>query len=139
MQQHARTRVAHDFLNFYLHVWLVAVDKAFAAGAFLLLKWAFVKTHESVGFEFGAFGAKFPMGFVVCLAVDVHHVVDGFLFSGYAWVFGSGLLCFHLKPPRGRRIWFQYQISVYPNMCGISALFQRRKLSRQFVLENENQ
>jgi hypothetical protein len=67
------------------------VDKAFATGALFLLKRTLIQSHEGVGFKFGTFGANFPMSFVVCLAVDVDHAVDGFLFSGNAGMFGSCL------------------------------------------------
>jgi len=57
MQKHSWTRVAHDFSDFFFHVGAVAVNDAFAAGAFFLLEGAFVEAHKGVGFEFGAFGA----------------------------------------------------------------------------------
>jgi hypothetical protein len=51
------TRVPHNLSDFQFHVWFIAVDAAFAASGFLVLKRAFTQTHERVFFELLAFGA----------------------------------------------------------------------------------
>ncbi len=51
------TRVTRDFSDLQLHVWLVAVDDAFAAGGFFVLEGAFVEAHECIIFELLAFSA----------------------------------------------------------------------------------
>jgi len=57
MQQHSWTRIPHNDLDFFFHARAVAVDQTFAARAFFVLEWAFVKAQKSVFFEFFAFGA----------------------------------------------------------------------------------
>jgi len=71
------------------------VDEAFAAGAFFVLKGAFVEAQESVFFEFLAFGADFAVGAVVVFAVDFRHVGDGFLFAFHSFVLWVGRLRLH--------------------------------------------
>ena len=87
MQQHSWSRVPHDGFDFLLHVGAVAVDDAFAAGAFLILKRAFVQPQKSVLLKFPAFGAQFAVGAMVAFAVDACHVGDGFLFPFHSFVF----------------------------------------------------
>ncbi len=85
MKQHAWSRKPHDFFDFFLHVGAIAVNKAFAAGAFLLLEGTFVKPHVSIGKEVITFSAEFvAFGSMVCSAVYVNHVFDGSFFSGYS-------------------------------------------------------
>ena len=72
------------------------MDEAFAAGALLFLKRALFEAHESVGFEFGAFGAEFSVGAVVGFAVDVDHGVDGFFLPCYPRMLHFGLLACHV-------------------------------------------
>ena len=96
MQQHSWTRIPHDLPHFLFHVWFVAMDEAFAAGALLFLKRALFEAHESVGFEFGAFGAEFSVGAVVGFAVDMDHGVDGFFLPCYPWMLHFGLLACHV-------------------------------------------
>ena len=97
MQKHPGTRVTHDFFDFFFHVGAVAVDEAFAAGAFFVLKGAFVKAHKRVFLELPAFGAEFAVGAVVSFAVDFHHVVYGFLFTFHSFVFWVGRLRLHVS------------------------------------------
>ena len=97
MQKHSRTRVTHDLFDFFLHVGAVAVDEAFAACAFFVLKGAFVKTHERVLFEFFAFRAEFAVGSVMVFAVDFNHVADGFLFAFHSFMFWVGRMRLHVK------------------------------------------
>ncbi len=93
------------------------MDYAFAAGAFFLLKWAFVKAHERVFFKLGAFFAEFALGAVVVFAVNVHHVAYGFLFPFHAfmlWVWRLRLQANQLKMI-GQRL----HIRVYPKTYGL--------------------
>jgi hypothetical protein len=67
------------------------VDEAFSTGAFFLLVGAFVKAHFGVIHELFAFDAEFfAFCVMVILAVDVHHCVDGFLFSCYSGMLSQG-------------------------------------------------
>ncbi len=95
VEEHPWTRVTHDPFDFFFHVGAVAVNQAFAAGAFLVLKRALVKPHESVLLELLAFLAEFAVGSVVVFAVDVHHVAYGFLFTFHSFVFWVRRLRLH--------------------------------------------
>ncbi len=87
INQQARSRIAHDFAHFRFHIGFIAVDFAFAAGAFLVLEGAFVKALDGVVFELLAFGAELSVGYmVVPFAVDVNHVADGFLFTYHSFM-----------------------------------------------------
>lgn len=115
--KHSGSRVPHDFLHFLLHVWAVAVDEAFAAGAFLLLKRTLVQTHTRILHELGAFCAEFAVGSVVSFAVDVHHGFDGFLLTRY-----SGMFSGHFKIPFQLLLQKQAccaQIRLHPKPIGI--------------------
>lgn len=96
-QKHSWSRVTHDLFDFFLHVWSVTVDCAFSAGAFFVLKRAFVKPQKSVFFKLPAFGAELAFGFVVSFTVDVNHVAYGFLFTLHAFVFWVRRLGLHLE------------------------------------------
>ena len=95
VQKHPWTRVTHDLFDLFLHVGAVAVDETFAAGAFFVLKRAFVKTHKSVLFELLAFGAEFAVGSMMVSAVYFNHVPYGFLFPFHSFVFWVGRLRLH--------------------------------------------
>ena len=97
MNEHSRSRVTHDILNFFFHIWSVAVNYAFATCAFFVLKWTFVKAQKSVFFELFAIGAEFSVGFVVIFAVNVDHVAYGFLFSLHSFVFWVRRLRLHFN------------------------------------------
>jgi len=88
------------------------VDEAFAAGALLVLKRAFVQPHEGVFLEFFAFWAEFAVGSMVPFAVDVNHVGDGFLFPFHSFVFWVWRLRLHFKS--ALEIACAPQIRVYP-------------------------
>ena len=60
--------------------------EAFAAGTFLVLKWAFIKSQERIFLEFSAFSAEFAVGSMMVLAVNVYHIADGFLFAFHSFV-----------------------------------------------------
>ena len=85
------------FFDFFFHVWSVAVYDAFAACAFLVLKWTFVKTHECIFFEFFAFRAEFAMSVVVSFAIDFYHVAYGFFLSFHSFMFWIRWLRLHVK------------------------------------------
>jgi hypothetical protein len=89
MQQHAWTSVPHDYLHFLFHVWAVALDEAFAAGAFLLLEGALIQPHLCVLQKLGAFSAEFAVSSVFSFAVDVYHRLYGFLLSSDSRMFNS--------------------------------------------------
>ena len=57
------------------------MDCAFAAGALLFLKGAFVQAHEGIVQEFGAFGTEFTFGSVFFLAVKSNHCVNRFFLA----------------------------------------------------------
>jgi len=95
VQKHSWTRVTHDLFDFFLHVWAVAVDEAFATGAFFVLKRAFVKAHERVLFELIAFRADFAVGSMVVSAVYFDHVTYRFLFAFHSFMLGIGRLRLH--------------------------------------------
>jgi hypothetical protein len=78
------------------------VYDAFAAGAFFLLKGAFVKAHERIFLKLGAFGAEFTVGFVVAFAVNFCHVPYGFLFAFHSFMFWIEWLWLHVK---SRGLW----------------------------------
>ena len=99
MQKHSWTRVTHDLFDFLLHVGAVAVDEAFAAGAFFVLKRAFVKAHERVLFELPAFRAEYAVGFMVVSAVYFDHVTYRFLFAFHSFMLGVGSLRLHATSP----------------------------------------
>lgn len=86
MHKHSGSSVPHDLLHFFLHIWLVTVDEAFAAGAFLLLERTLIQTHKRVILELGAFSAEFTMCSMMSFAVDMHQGFDGFLFAFYSGV-----------------------------------------------------
>jgi hypothetical protein len=73
------------------------MDQTFAAGAFFVLKGAFVKSKESIFFELRALGTKFAVGFMVVFAVDVDHVADGLFFTFHSFMFGVRGLRLHLN------------------------------------------
>jgi len=98
MNKHTWTRIPHHNLDFFFHVRFIAVNNAFAAGAFLVLKWTFVKAHKCVFLELSAFLAYFAMGAVVVFAVDFNHVSNGFLFAFHSFMFRVWWLWLHIIP-----------------------------------------
>ena len=100
MYEHAWTRIPHYSFNLELHVGLVAMNNAFATGAFLVLEGAFVKPQKCIFFEFAALGAELPVGAMVIFAVYVYHVTDCLLFPSHSLVcriMGLRLHIDHLK------------------------------------------
>ena len=97
MKKHTWTRITHYHFDFFLHVRFVAVDDAFAAGTFFLLKRAFVKAHEGVFLELSALLAYLTVCAVVVFAVDFYHVSYGLLFTFHSFVFWVGWLRLHVN------------------------------------------
>ena len=95
MNKHSWSSVPHNLADFLFHVGAVAVDDAFAAGAFFVLKRAFVEPHKCVGLEFGAFCAKLAVSSVVSFAVNFRHVTYCFLFSFHSFMFRVRWLRLH--------------------------------------------
>ncbi len=87
VQKHSRTGVTHDLLYFLFHIWLIAVDSAFAARCFIFLKGAIIEAELGVFEEFNAFRAQFIICIVLCFAIDLYHIADGFLLSLNSWMF----------------------------------------------------
>ena len=98
IEKHAWSGVTHYDFYFLFHVWAVAVDEAFAAGAFFLLKRTFVKPQKSIFFEFFAFLAYFAVGSMVFSAVEVNHIPYGILFTSYPFVLRLRRLRFNTNP-----------------------------------------
>jgi hypothetical protein len=69
MQKHSWTRITHYYSDFFFHIWAVAMDEAFAASAFFVLKGAFVKPQKRVFFKFAAFLAYFTVCSMVIFTV----------------------------------------------------------------------
>ncbi len=60
---------------------------AFATGGFFVLKGAFGEAHVGVITKFAALCTEFAvLGVVVSFTVNIHHVVDGFVFSYHAFM-----------------------------------------------------
>ncbi len=87
VQQHSGTRVPHDHLDFFLHIRAVAVNKAFAASAFFVLKRALVKAQKRIFFELRAFRAEFAVCSMMASAKYFDHIAYGFLFPFHSLVF----------------------------------------------------
>jgi hypothetical protein len=98
MDKHAWARIPHYNSDFFFHIRLIAVDDAFAASAFFILKGTFVKAHEGVFLELSAFRAYFAFRAVVVFAVDLNHVSYGFLFTFHSFVFRVWGLRLHVYP-----------------------------------------
>jgi hypothetical protein len=72
------------------------MNDAFTAGAFFVLKGAFVKAHEGVFLELSAFGAYFAFRAVMVFTVDLNHISDGFLFAFHSFMFWVRWLRLHV-------------------------------------------
>ena len=97
MKKHTWTRITHYNLDFFFHVRAVAVDEAFAACAFFLLKRTFVKPQKCILFKFLAFLAYFAVGSVVVFAVEFNHVLYGFFLASYSFMLWLRCLRFHVN------------------------------------------
>lgn len=84
--QHARTGIAHDFSYAVPHFRLVAVNRAIATCRFFFLKWTEPQSFSGILEKLGALQAKFYAGFMVSIAIDRDHRLDGFQFSCKAWL-----------------------------------------------------
>jgi len=98
MEEHSWTRITHYNFDFFLHFRFIAVDNAFAACAFFVLKGTFVKTHKRVFLELPAFWTYFAFSSVVVFAVDFYHVSNGFLFTFHSFMFRIRWLRLHEIP-----------------------------------------
>jgi hypothetical protein len=97
MNKHSWSSVPHDLSDFLLHIGLIAVDNAFAACAFFVLKWAFVKAHKCICLEFYAFCAKLAVSSMMSFAVNFGHVTYCFLFSFHSFMFRVRWLRLHVN------------------------------------------
>ncbi len=92
MHHHSRSRVTHNDLHFFLHIWAITVNQAFSASTLLFLKRALVQAHLSIFKELNTLEAEFTVGAMVRFAVNVNHGIDCFLFPSNPFVLKSGLL-----------------------------------------------
>jgi hypothetical protein len=118
MDQHAWSSVTHHGSDFFFHIRFVAVDEAFAACAFFVLKGAFVKPQECIFLELSALGTYFALGAVVVSAVNFYHVPDGFLFAFHSFMFWVRWLRLHVNQLI-QLVSSCEHIKIYPKMLGV--------------------
>lgn len=84
---------------------------ALAAGGFFVLKGAFGEPHVGVITKFAALCTEFAvLGVVVTFAVNINHVVDGFVFSYHAFMGWVWRLRLHARSHLGRNGVLQHKL-----------------------------
>jgi hypothetical protein len=86
VQNHSGTGETHYFLCLFPHVWAITMDWALAARAFLFLKRALVKAHESIIEKLYAFGAELAFGLVFLPTIISNHGINGFFLPLDSWM-----------------------------------------------------
>lgn len=82
-EQHLRAGVAHHLANALLLPWTVTVDRALAAGGFVLLERTMLQPFQGVGKQVRTFSAQW-VGLMMVAAVAPDHGFHGAGFPSYA-------------------------------------------------------
>ena len=80
VEQHARPCVAHHEAHPFLHLRLVAMDGAEAAGGFSFAEAATGQACMGIGQQFATRRTQFSVAFLVA-AIQTYHLLDGLLFA----------------------------------------------------------